>query len=249
MLKTRVIPVLTIKGERLVKSVRFADHRNIGSYISAVRVFNARDVDELIFLNLDAGRLGIEPRLLKEVTKECFMPVTLGGGVRTLPDIQLLLSCGADKVSVNTAAVEYPDLISTGSQRFGSQCIVVSIDAKRVGNRYKVFTHGGREASGKDVVAWAKEVQTRGAGEILLTSIDNDGVMEGYDLALIKEVSSAVTIPVIASGGAGIASHCVLAMQQGAAAVAAASIFQYTQTTPSLIKEELARFGFPVRIL
>lgn len=249
MLKTRVIPVLTIKGGRLVKSVRFADYRNIGSYISAVRVFNARDVDELIFLNLDAGATGIEPRLLKEVTKECFMPVTLGGGVRSLEDIQLLLSCGADKVSINTAALENPDLIRTGAQRFGSQCIVVSIDAKRIGNRYEVFTHGRQQGTGKEVVEWAKDVQARGAGEILLTSIDNDGVMEGYDLALIQAVTSAVAIPVVASGGAGTASHCVFALQKGATAVAMASIFQYTQTTPSLIKEELARFGFPVRIL
>src|SRR3989338_1808779 len=249
MLKTRVIQVLTIKGERLVKSVRFENHRNIGSYISAVRVFNARDVDELIFLNLDAGAKGILPRLLKEVTKECFMPVTLGGGVRTLEDVQLLLSCGADKISINTAAFENPGLISLGARRFGNQCIVVSIDAKRVGNRYEVFARGGKRGTGKDVVAWAKDAQARGAGEILLTSIDNDGAMKGYDIALIKEVSSAVTIPVIASGGAGIATHCVQALQQGAAAVAAASIFQYTKTTPSLIKEELARFGFPVRIL
>ena len=234
MLKTRVIPVLTIKNERLVKSVRFADHRNIGSYIAAVRVFNARDVDELIFLDLDAQARGIRPDLLREVTKECFMPVTLGGGVRSVEDIQTLLNCGADKVSINTAALETPELITAGANRYGSQCIVVSIDVRD-------------DIAG--AVARAKEAQARGAGELLLTSISRDGVMEGYDLPLIQAVSGAVNIPVIACGGAGTAVHCVDAVQSGASAVGAASIFQYTQTTPQMIKKALIRFGFPARIL
>ncbi|MSR70994.1 imidazole glycerol phosphate synthase subunit HisF [Candidatus Kaiserbacteria bacterium] len=233
MLKTRVIPVLTIKNERLVKSVRFADHRNIGSYIAAVRVFNARDVDELIFLDLDAGERGIRPELLREVTKECFMPVTLGGGVRTVEDIQTLLNCGADKVSINTGALEHPELIDAGAKRYGSQCIVVSIDV---------------EEDSAGAVAWAKEAEARGAGEILLTSKTHDGVMEGFDLPLIKAVSSAVRIPVIACGGAGSAAHCVEAVQQGASAVGAASIFQYTQTTPQMIKKALVAAGILARV-
>ena len=233
MLKTRVIPVLTIKSERLVKSVRFADHRNIGSYIAAVRVFNARDVDELIFLDLDAQARGIRPDLLREVTKECFMQVTLGGGVRSVEDIQTLLNCGADKVSINTAALETPELITAGANRYGSQCIVVSIDARD-------------DIAG--AVARAKEAQARGAGELLLTSISRDGVMEGYDLPLIQAVSGAVSIPVIACGGAGTAAHCVDAVQSGAAAVGAASIFQYTQTTPQMIKKALAEAGIPARV-
>jgi len=232
MLKTRVIPVLTIKNERLVKSVRFADHRNIGSYIAAVRVFNSRDVDELIFLDLDASVRGIRPELLREVTKECFMPVTLGGGVRSLEDIQTLLNCGADKVSINTAAVETPELIEEAARRFGSQCVVVSIDIRH----------------GDDALLRAKDAEVRGAGEILLTSVEHDGVMEGYDLPLIAAVSGAVRIPVIACGGAGVPAHCVAAVRIGASAVAAASIFQYTQTTPQTIKKALVDAGFPARV-
>ena len=233
MLKTRVIPVLTIKNERLVKSVRFTDHRNIGSYIAAVRVFNSRDVDELIFLDLDARVRGIRPELLREVTKECFMPVTLGGGVRSLEDIQTLLNCGADKVSINTAAVETPELITAGANRYGSQCIVVSIDV-------------AEDTAG--AVARAREAEARGAGEILLTSVEHDGVMEGYNLPLIAAVSGAIRIPVIACGGAGVPAHCVAAVRIGASAVAAASIFQYTQTTPQTIKKALVDAGFPARV-
>jgi imidazole glycerol-phosphate synthase subunit HisF len=233
MLKTRVIPCLTIKNERLVKSVRFAEHRNIGSYIAAVRVFNSRDVDELIFLDLDAARRGIRPDLLREVTKECFMPVTLGGGVRSLADFQTLLNCGADKVSINTAAIETPELITEAAHRFGSQCVVVSIDVR----------------SGEDATARAKSAAARGAGEILLTSVEHDGMMEGYNLPLIEAVAKAVNIPIIANGGAGTPQHCVAAAKAGASAVAAASIFQYTQTTPQLIKIAFAESGIPARIV
>jgi cyclase len=249
MLKTRVIPCLTIKNERLVKSVRFEHHRNIGSYIAAVRVFNVRDVDELIFLDLDARSRGIRPSLLREVTKECFMPVTLGGGVRTVDDMQTLLGAGADKVASSTGVLETPELIDAGARRYGSQCIVVSIDARAINGRYEVFREGGTENTGREAVAWAREAEARGAGEILLTAIAHDGVMEGYDLDLIEKVSGMVRIPVIASGGAGIPMHCVEALKSGASAAAAASLFQYTQTTPALVKEELVRFGFPVRVL
>ena len=249
MLKTRVIPCLTVKNERLVKSVRFEHHRNIGSYIAAVRVFNVRDVDELIFLDLDARFRGIRPSLLREVTKECFMPVTLGGGVRTVDDMQTLLGAGADKVASNTGVLETPELIDAGARRYGSQCIVVSIDARATNGRYEVFRGGGTENTGREAVAWAREAEARGAGEILLTAIAHDGVMEGYDLDLIEKVSGMVRIPVIASGGAGIPMHCVEALKSGASAVAAASLFQYTQTTPALVKEALVRFGFPARVL
>jgi len=247
MLKVRVIPTLTIKGQRLVKSVRFENHRNIGNSIAAVRVFNARNVDELIFLDIDAGKDGIQGQLLSEVTKECFMPVTLGGGVKSIEDFKTMLECGADKVAINTSALATPELIETASRRFGAQCVVISIDVRKVGDSYEVFCGGGHDATGKDPIAWAKEVEKRGAGEILLTSIDHDGVMDGYDLDLISEVVSAVRIPVIASGGAGQSSHCVLAVRAGVSAIAAASIFQYTQTTPSAIKEALSKAGFPTR--
>jgi len=248
MLKIRVIPCLTVKQERLVKSVRFADHRNIGSYIAVVRVFDARDVDELILLDLDAEARGIHLPMLREVTKECMMPVTLGGGVRSIEDVQAMLSAGADKVAINSAALEDPSLIGRAAARFGSQCVVVSIDAKRVGERYEVYSHGGTKATGREVVEWATEAQRLGAGEILLTSIDRDGTMEGYDLELVSSVARAVAVPVIACGGAGNPEDGAAAVEAGASAVALASLFQYTQTTPQTVKEALASGGFPARL-
>lgn len=249
MLKIRVIPALTVKDERLVKSVQFAEHRNIGNYVAAVRVFNARDVDELIFLDLDASKRGIQKWLLEEVTKECFMPVTLGGGVRKISDVQLLLSAGADKVAMNLGALERPALISEVARRFGSQCAIVSIDVRRNGEDWHVFSHGGSRDTGRGVISWAKEVEHAGAGEILLNSVDNDGKMEGYDLPLISAVTRAVGIPVIALGGAGTVEHCVEAVRAGASAVSAASIFQYTQVTPDAIKSGIGAAGFPVRVM
>ena len=247
MLKTRVIPCLTVKNQKLVKSVQFDEHRNIGSYIAAVRVFNARDVDELVFLDLDARTRGIELSLLEEVTKECFMPVTLGGGVASIADVQSLLSAGADKVAINSAAFEHPELIDDAARRFGSQCIVASIDVRLVGDSYRVFSQGASTDTGHDPVAWAQEMEARGAGEIFLTSIDRDGGMEGYELPLIRAVAESVRIPVIASGGAGNPEHCVEAMQSGATAVAAASMFQYTQATPRAVKDAFMRAGIPAR--
>ena len=249
MLKIRVIPVLTIKDLRLVKSIQFDNHRNIGSYIAAVRVFNARDVDEMIFLDLDASSSGIKSWLLREVTKECFMPLTVGGGIKTLEDIRLVLRLGADKVSINTAAIENPEFISRAAAVFGSQCTVVSIDAKKVNGRYEVFKAREKIATGKEVVDWAKEVERRGAGEILLASIDHDGLMDGYDVNLSKMVAAAVKIPVIVAGGAGkLADFVTVAQDGGASAVAAASIFQYTQTTPLNIKQYLKENGIETRI-
>lgn len=249
MLKTRVIPVLTVKGQKLVKSVQFANHRNIGSYIAAVRVFNARDVDEMVFLDLDGAEGGIKPWLLAEITKECFMPLSIGGGIRSLEDIRSALKIGADKVVINTAVAERPEFISEAARKFGSQCVVVSIDAKRLGGGYKVFAGGGKLATGLEAVRWAKEAEQRGAGEILLTSIDADGMMQGYDIPLVRAVSSAVKIPIIASGGAGNLDDCLRVIKDGgASALAAASIFQYTQITPFNIKKHLAKFGIETRI-
>ena len=249
MLKTRVIPVLTVKDLRLVKSVQFANHRNIGSYIAAVRVFNARDVDEMVFLDLDASRNGIKPWLLKEVTKECFMPLTIGGGIKTLEDIRLILQLGADKVSINTAALEQPTFIEKAAEMFGRQFIVVSIDVCKVDNRYEVFGCNGLMATGRSPIDFAKEAERMGAGEILLASIDRDGMMDGYDAELVKAVCGAVRIPVIAVGGAGVVDHCLaITKSDGASAVAAASIFQYTQVTPLNIKQHLAQHGVETRI-
>jgi cyclase len=247
MLKVRVMPCLTIKNKRLVKSVQFDEHRNIGSYVAAARVFNGRDVDEMVVLDLDAREQGIDPLILQEITKECFMPLAVGGGVKTIEDVQRLLDLGADKVVVNSGAIERPELIREASARFGAQCVVLSIDAKRVGDRWEVFSQSGRVATGLDPVTWAKQAQELGAGEIFLTSIDHDGVMEGYATELIQAVSQAVGIPVIASGGAGKAEHCLAAVQAGASAVCAASVFQYTQVTPRNIKDFLAQNGVDTR--
>lgn len=250
MLKTRIIPCLTIKDLRLVKSVRFSEHRNIGSYIAAVRVFNARDVDEMIVLDLDAAASGVKSQLLQDITRECFMPLTVGGGVKTLEDIRLLLRLGADKVSLNTAAAENPALIEQAAGEFGSQCIVVSIDARRTDDGHEVWVNGGTEATGLSPRAWATEAERRGAGELLLTSIDHDGCMDGYDLELVKSVSSAVSIPVIACGGAGNTKDVLSVIRDGgASAAAAASIFQYTETTPLAIKRYLAENGIDTRIV
>lgn len=247
MLKVRVMPCLTIKNKRLVKSVQFDEHRNIGSYVAAARVFNGRDVDEMVVLDLDAREYGIDPLILQEITKECFMPLAVGGGVRSIEDVQRLLDLGADKVVVNSGAFARPELIREASSRFGAQCVVLSIDAKRAGETWETYSEGGRLATGRDPVAWAVEAESLGAGEIFLTSIDHDGMMEGYDLDLIRAVAAAVRIPVIASGGAGTPLHCLGAVRAGASAVCAASVFQYTQLTPRNIKDVLAENGVDTR--
>src|SRR3989338_8379442 len=247
MLKTRVIPVLTIKDLRLVKSIRFGLYRNIGSYISAVKVFNARNVDEMIVLDFDASKNGMKPWLITQLTKECFMPLTIGGGIKTFKDIRTALKLGADKVTINTAAAQNPEFLNEASSRFGRQCIVASIDVKKVAERFEVYSNNGKRQTGKSVKEWAKEVERRGAGEIFLTSIDRDGTMQGYDIELVKIVTRYVSIPVIASGGAGKLNHFVKVIKQGgASAVAAASIFQYTDITPNKVKDYLAKFNIGV---
>ena len=247
MLKIRVLPCLTIKDLRLVKSIQFKKHRNIGSYIAAVKVFNSRDVDELILLDLDARTNGIKPWLISEVSKECFMPLTIGGGVKSVPDIKKLLKLGADKVSINSFVLDNPSFIEKAANIFGSQCIVVSIDVIKNGDKYAVMTCNGTRKSNFNAVDWAKKVEKLGAGEILLTSINCEGRMQGYDLNLIKIVSSSVNVPVIAKGGAGKLEDFVLAVKNGASAVCAASIFQYTSITPGAIRKYLIKNGIEAR--
>ncbi|MBI5728763.1 MAG: imidazole glycerol phosphate synthase subunit HisF [Candidatus Magasanikbacteria bacterium] len=250
MLKVRVIPCLTIKELRLVKSVQFADHRNIGSYIAAVRVFNTRDVDEMIVLDLDGHETGPKPWLLEEITKECFMPLTIGGGIKTLDHISSVLKIGADKISINSAALKDPFFINQAAATFGRQCIVVSIDACRSpAGGYEIFSRTAASPTARSVVVWAREVEARGAGEIMLTSVERDGMMNGYDTDLVRAVTEAVSIPVIASGGAGSVGDFVKVVEtSNAAAVAAASVFQYTQVTPMNIKQHLIKSGIPARI-
>jgi cyclase len=219
--------------------------------MQAVKVYNLREVDELVFLDITATQEGRTPDFdtVDELADECFMPMAVGGGIRTLDDVRHLLQVGADKVVINTAAIETPHLITQVSQRFGAQCVVVSIDAKRIADgTFQVYTHAGTVPVGKDPVRWAREAERLGAGEILITSIERDGTMSGYDLELIRQVSQAVSIPVISSGGAGNYGHMAQALREGrASAVAAASIFHFTQQTPLEAKRYLHENGFNVR--
>jgi cyclase len=252
MLKIRVMPTLLFKNFGLVKSVQFDSWRRIGSVMQAVKVYNLREVDELVFLDISATPDGHPPdfETVDEIADECFMPLTVGGGVKSVADVRRLLQVGADKVAINSAAVENPELIQAAAQQFGSQCVVISIDVKKHSNgTYEVFTHAGTQPTGKDPVIWAKEVESLGAGEILLTSIDRDGTMTGYDTELTKNISHAVSIPVIASGGAGSYQDMASVLLEGrASAVAAASIFHFTQQTPLEAKHFLNGLGLNVRL-
>jgi len=247
VLKIRVIPTLLHKGFGLVKGVRFDSRRAVGSPMQAVKVYNLRDVDELVFLDVTATAEGRGPdlELVDELADECFMPLAVGGGVADVADVRALLAVGADKVVIGTAAIERPDVVREASARFGAQCIVVSIDTKRGG---EVWVRSGTVPTGRDAVDVAREMADLGAGEVLLQSIDDDGVMEGYDVETIARVSAAVPIPVIASGGAGELAHVAAAVEHGADAVAAASIFHFTETTPMEVKRYLHDRGHPVRV-
>ena len=252
MLKIRVMPTLLHRDVGLVKGVGFDSWRRVGTAMQAIKVYNMREVDELVFLDVTATAEGRSPdfRLIDELADECFMPLTVGGGIRTLDDVRRLLQVGADKVAVNTAAVETPTLVQQIADRFGSQCVVVSIDVRRhADDRLEVFTRSGTTATGRDPVALAKDVEALGAGEILLTSVERDGRMNGYDVDLIRRVTQAVRIPVIASGGAGSYADMTAALREGkASALAAASIFHFTQQTPPEAKRFLHAQGFHVRL-
>jgi cyclase len=250
MLKTRVMPTLLYKDFGLVKGLSFDSRRRVGSVMQAVKVYSLREVDELVFLDVTATLDGRDPdfELVDDIADECFMPLTVGGGIRTEDHVRRLLQVGADRVLVNTAAVERPELIRATAETFGTQCIAVSIDARRVGDGFEAFTHAGTRATALDPVELAESAEGNGAGEILLTSIDRDGTMSGYDLELVERVAQAVSIPLIASGGAGSYEHMVEVLRAGASAVAAAAMFHYTECTPLEAKRFLASSGIPVRL-
>ncbi len=250
MLAKRIIPCLDVKDGRVVKGVGFVNLKDAGDPVEAARVYDAEGADELCFLDILASHEERKTFLdvVCRTAEQVFMPLTVGGGVGTLDDIRDLLRAGADKVSINTAAVQRPEFVKEAAERFGTQCIVVAIDAKRSGDRWEVFTHGGRKAAGLDAVEWAKKMASFGAGEILLTSMDRDGTKDGYDLSLTAAVSQAVGIPVIASGGAGTLEHLYEGFAAGKAdAVLAASIFHYRQHTIREAKDYLRTRGIPVR--
>ena len=250
MLKVRVIPTLLWKGPGLVKGVGFDSWRRVGPVLPAVKVYNTRDVDELILVDITAYGSGEPPDIesVSDYADECFVPFTVGGGVRDTRHVQQLLRAGADKVCINSAAYERPELITEAARRFGAQCVVASIDARKVEGGWRCYSHSGKRQTPHDPARWARELADRGAGEILLTSIDRDGTMEGYDLALVEAVVGAVNVPVVASGGAGNFEHMRQAIQDaGASAVAAASMFHFTEQTPAQAKQALAKAGIAVR--
>jgi cyclase len=250
MLKVRLVPTLLWKDFGLVKGVAFDSWRRVGTVLPAVKVYTSRDVDELILLDIAAnsGRREPDYDALLDIAAECTVPLTFGGGIRELDTIRQLLSAGADKVAINTAAYETPELVTVAADKFGSQCIVVSIDARKLPDgEYRCATHCGTRLTDCTPSDWARTMVSRGAGEILITSVERDGTMSGYDLDLIGRVARAVDVPVIASGGAGNYHHLLEAIRNGASAVAAASIFHFTQQTPAEAKQFLAAHGIPVR--
>jgi cyclase len=250
MLNKRIIPCLDVKDGRVVKGVNFVALRDAGDPVDCAKAYDQGGADELVFLDITASHENRKIFLdVVQKTAECvFMPLTVGGGISNVSDIRNLLNAGADKVSINTSAVNEPGLIRQAANKFGAQCIVVAIDAKRVGDHWEVFTHGGRNSTGKDVIDWAKEAQAKGAGEILLTSMDADGTKNGFDLALTKAVAAAVSIPVIASGGAGTLEHFHEVFAEGGAdAALAASVFHYGEIPITEVKTFLKQKKVNVR--
>ena len=256
MFKVRVIPCLDVKDGRVVKGVNFVNLRDAGDPVEAAIAYDAAGADELTFLDITASHENRDIILdvVRRTAEACFMPLTVGGGVRTVDDVRTLLASGADKVSINTAAVQRRAFVREAAKKFGEQCIVVAIDAKKVSkpgaaDRWEIFTHGGRNPTGLDAVAYAREVVGLGAGEILLTSMDRDCTRSGYDIALTRAVADAVPVPVIASGGAGTLDHLVEGIRDGhATAVLAASIFHFGEFTIGQAKQHMAKAGLPVRL-
>jgi len=251
MLKNRIIPCLDVKNGRVVKGINFVDLKDAGDPVEQAKIYSDGGADEICFLDITASNENRETiyDVVKKTSKKCFVPLTVGGGVRSIEDINKLLNCGADKVSINTAAVKNPNVIIESSKKFGSQCIVVAIDAKKNNEKWEVFTHGGRNKTGIDALDFAKKMEDCGAGELLVTSMDRDGTQVGYDIDLMSKISTTVNIPIIASGGVGNLDHLVDGIEKGkASAVLAASIFHYGKHSIKEAKEYLDSKGIPVRI-
>ena len=250
-LAKRIIPCMDVTDGRVVKGVNFVELRDVGDPVEIARRYDEQGADELTFLDITASsdNRGLILHIIEQVASQVFIPLTVGGGVRAVEDVRRLLNAGADKVSMNTSAVVNPQLVADAAGRFGSQCIVVAIDAKRVGDHWEVFTHGGRKPTGLDAVEWAKKMVELGAGELLLTSMDRDGTKSGFDLALTRAISDAVDVPIIASGGVGNLDHLVEGVKQGGAdAVLAASIFHFGEYSVNQAKHYMADHGIEVRL-
>ena len=251
MLKNRIIPCLDVKNGRVVKGINFVDLKDAGDPVEQAKIYSEGGADEICFLDITASNENRSTiyEVVKKTSEKCFVPLTVGGGVRSIEDINKLLKCGADKVSINTAAVQNTKIVMESSSKFGSQCIVVAIDAKRKGDGWEIFTHGGRKETGINAIKFAKQMEEYGAGELLVTSMDRDGTQKGYDIDLMKEISEMVGIPVIASGGVGNLDHLAEGITKGKAnAVLAASIFHYGKYSVKEAKQYLDSKGIPVRI-
>ena len=252
MLKVRIIPCLDVKDGKVVKGTKFVNLKYAGDPVKQAQIYDKQGADELCFLDITASsdKRDILYNVVRKTAQKCFMPLTVGGGVRSIKDIRKLLLCGADKVSINTAAIKNPKLIKESSKKFGNQCIVVAIDAKKIKeNKWEIFTHGGRKKTGIDAIKWAKKMEKFGAGEILLTSMDKDGTELGFDLELTKKISNNLNIPVIASGGVGNINHLIDGIKIGkASAVLAASIFHFGKYTVRQVKLKMKQKGIAVRI-